>query len=104
MKGTAAARVEGSDLAAGALDACGGKDRHRHAIQRRQVRHVVVERLERALPRVAQDLFEASFGLTGKKRDAKIHGLLQFGGNLRQHREAAGDVKAADADLHPCRS
>ena len=44
--------------------------------QRRQIVHVVVERLECALPGVAQHLVEAALGLAGEQRDAEIHRFL----------------------------
>ena len=93
----AAAGIEAGQLAAGAFDARCGKNGHGGPIQRRQIFHVVVERLERALPGVAQHRFKAPFGLAGEKRNAQIHGLFEFGRQLR--RQAAGDMKAAHANL-----
>ncbi len=74
------------------------QERRRFAGKRRQVVHVIVQRLERAVPGVAQHRVEAAlFGLAGEERDA--HGLRRFdvGRQLRQHGDAAGDMKAADA-------
>ena len=100
----AAAGVEGGDLAAGALHAMGGKNRHGDAIERGQIVHVVVERLEGAVPGVAQNQIEAAFGFAGEERDAEIHGFLEFRRQLGQHRQAAGDVKASDANRNAGRA
>src|ERR1019366_3919281 len=42
--------------------------------------------------------------LAGKQRDAQIHRLPEFGRHIGQHGQAAGNVKTADADLHPSRA
>ena len=48
---------------------------------------------------VAQHLVEPAFlGLAGEERDAERLRLAHVRRHLRQHRDAAGDVKAADAD------
>ena len=76
--------------------AAGGRLRRRRALDARQIVHVVVERLQRAVPGVAQDLVEPAFlGLAGEDRDAHVHGCLDLGRHDRQHRQAAGDVEAA---------
>ena len=104
QKRAAAAGVEGGDLAAGALHAMCGKNRHGYAVERGQVVHVVVQRFQRAVLSVAQNQLEAAFGFAGKQRDAEVHRLLQFGRHLGQHRQAAGDVEAADADRNAGRA
>ncbi len=76
------------------------ENRHGRAVERRQIVHVVVERLQRAVPGVAQNVVEAAFGLAGEERDAEIHGFFEFGRQLGQHGQATGDVKTADADRH----
>ena len=83
----------------GAADMLARQDRRRLALQRRQVVHVVVQRRQRAGPGVAQHRVEpAVLGLAGKERDAQRLRRLHFRRHLRQHREAAGDVEAADRD------
>jgi hypothetical protein len=72
--------------------------------QRRQIVHVVVERLERAVPRVAKNGLQASLGLAREQRDAQIHRFLELRRQIRQHGKATGDVKTADADLHAGRA
>jgi hypothetical protein len=94
LERAAAPGIEGADLAASALDARGRENRHGHAVERGQVRHVVVQWRERALPGVAQDLFQAALGLAGKQRDAKIHGLFELGCQLGQHGQATRDMEA----------
>ena len=91
-------------MPAGALDLRGRKDGQLGAIQRRQIVHVIVERLERAVKGVAQNHLEAAFGLAGKKRDAEIHRFLEFGRRFGQHRQATGYVKPANANLHAGRA
>ena len=59
---------------------------------------MVVERLELAIPGVAQHLVEAALlGLAGEERNSERLRLRHLGRQLGQHRNAAGDVKAADA-------
>ena len=72
--------------------------RHRRALQVREVVHEVVQRLELAAIGGAQQLVEPPLGLAGEERDTEIHRLLQLGRELRQHRDAAANVKPADAD------
>ena len=47
---------------------------------------------------VAHDLVHAAFGLAGEQRDAHIERLLQVRADGIEHRQHAGDVKAADDD------
>ena len=77
------------------------QDRRRRALQSRQVRHEVVERLQFAAVSVEQHLVQTALGLAGKDRDAQIHGLANVGGQFGQHGQATADVKAPDADLDP---
>jgi len=73
--------------------------RRRFADQVRQRVHVIVERLELAGEGVTQHLVEpALLGLAGKERDAHLLRGFNVGRQFRQHRDAARDVKAADAD------
>ena len=60
LVGAAAAEIDARQRAGGAPHVLARQDRRRLALQRRQVVHVVVERLERAVPGVAQHLVEAA--------------------------------------------
>ena len=78
------------------------QERRRLALQRGQLVHVVVDRLERAVPGVAQHLVEAAlFGLAGEEGDAERLRLAHVLRHLRQHGDAAGNVEPADADRQP---
>ena len=62
----------------------------RRALDARQIVHVVVERLQRAVPGIEQDRVEPAFlGLAGEDRDAHVHGRLDLRRHDRQHRQAA---------------
>ena len=75
------------------------QDRQRLALQGGQLVHVIVERRELSAPGIAQDLVEpALLGLAGKERDAERLRIAHILRHLRQHGDAARDVKAADAD------
>ena len=96
LEGAATAEVEARLAALIARQGLGRQARRRRALDARQVVHVVVERLQRAVPGVQQDLVEPAFlGLTGEDRDAHVHGRLDLGRYDRQHRQAAGGVEAA---------
>jgi hypothetical protein len=78
------------------------ENRHRLVFERREIVHPVVERLQRAVPGVEQHLAEpALLGLAGEEGDAERLCFAQLGWHLGQHREAAGDVKAAETDRQP---
>ncbi len=71
----------------------------RLAFQYGQAVQVIIKRVERSGPGIAQNLVEPpAFGLAGEKRDAKRLGLAHFLGHLRQHGNAARDMKTADAN------
>ena len=75
------------------------QDRRRLALERGQIVHEIVERLQRAVPGVAQHLVEPTFfGFAGKQRDAKLLRLADLRRHFRQHRDAARHMEAADAD------
>src|SRR5215475_1656728 len=57
--------------------------RYRLTLQIREVIHEIVQRLELAVIRRAEELLEPSLGLPGKECDTEIHRLLQLGRNLR---------------------
>src|SRR5262245_27319075 len=71
---------------------------HRLTFQAREVVHEIVQQLELAAIRRAEELIEPSLGLSGKERDTEFHRFLQLGRDLWQHRQAATDVKPADGD------
>ena len=76
--------------------AAGGRRGVGRVLDARQVVHVVVERLQGAVPGVLQDGVEPAFlGLAGEDRDAHVHGGLDLGRHDRQHRQAAGGMEAA---------
>jgi hypothetical protein len=100
LERAAAAGVEARQMAGGALNALHRQDRHRCDFEARQIVHVIVERLQRAVPRVAQHLIEPPLGLAGEERDAQRLCLAQLGRHVGQHRQRARDMEAADADLH----
>jgi hypothetical protein len=78
--------------------------RRRFALQVGKLVHVVVKWRERAVPGVAQHLVEAAFfGLTGEEGNAQCLSLAQVWRDFRQHGDAAGNVKAADADRQSSR-
>ena len=97
LERAAAAEVEARHPALVARQRRRRQVRRRGASEVRQVVHVVVERLHRAVHRVAQHEVEAAFlGLAGEDRDAHVHGFLDLGRRYRQHRQAARHVEAAD--------
>ncbi len=101
LERAAAAGVKAGVLADGAADGRGGQHRRGRALQRWQVVQVVIERLQLAVPRVAQNLIEAVLlGLAGEERDAHVHRLLQLRRDAAEHRQAARNVKAAEAHLN----
>src|SRR5260370_40299654 len=100
LKRTAAAGIEAGVFADRPADGLGRQQRQRSAFYTGQILQVVVERLESALPRVAQDLVQTLFfSFAGKERDAEIPSLLQFGGHTGQHGNTARKMKTADAHL-----
>ena len=100
--GAAAAEIDAGQRAGRAAHMLARQDRRRLALERRQVVHVVVERRQLAGPGVAQHRVEPAFlGLAGEERDAERLRLAHLRRHLRQHREAAGDVEAADGDRQP---
>ena len=61
--------------------------------------HVVIERRELSVPRIAQHVIEpAVFGLAREEGNAQILRVAHVARHLRQHGDAAGNVEAADAD------
>ena len=100
LEGAAASSIEAGEVSGRALNTLHRQDRHRRAFEVRQVVHVIVERLQRALPRIAQHIVEPAFGFAGEERDAKRLRFAQLGRHLGQHRQRAGDMETADADLH----
>ena len=95
---TAAAGVERRLRLGGPAQVASGKHRHGLRPDARQLREEVVDRLQRAVCRGAEDLVAAILQLSRKQRDAQVDRLLKIGWQLRQHRETAGHMKAADGD------
>ena len=78
------------------------QERRRRPGEARQVLEVIVERLQLAVPGVAQHLVEPAFlGLAGEERAADVERLLDLRRDLLEHREAARDVEAADHHRQP---
>jgi hypothetical protein len=73
-----------------------GQDRRRHRLERGQIVEKIINRLERAVRRIAQQRVAAAFQLAGKERDAEIERDLQVGLHPAQHGETAGHVESAD--------
>src|SRR5262249_22090113 len=64
----AAAEIDAGELTGSSLHVLARKKRRRLTIQRRQLVHMVVERLERPAPRIAQPFVGAAFlGFSRKK-------------------------------------
>ena len=96
LERAAAAEIEARLLALVARQRGRRQMRRRRALDARQVVHVVVEALQRAVPGIAQHLVEPAFlGLAGIDRDAHVHGFLDLRRHDRQHRQAAGGMEAA---------
>ena len=95
----AAAEIDARQRAGGALDVLARQERRRLAGQGRQIVHVIVERLERAVEGIAQHIVEpAILGFAGEERNPELLRRFDVGRQLRQHGDAAGDMEAADAD------
>ncbi len=74
--------------------------RDRGSGNRRQIVQVIVDRGQRTARYVEQQPVQTVFRLAGEQADAHVEGGLQIGLRLRQHRQAARNVKAADDDRH----
>jgi len=100
--GTAAPEIDARQVPHGALDVLARQVRRRLARKRRQVVHVIVQRRQFAIEGIAQHLVEpVHLGFAGKKRNAEILRRFDVGRQFRQHGNAAGDMKSADADRQP---
>ena len=95
LKRAAAAGIEARVGAGGALDELKRQERNGRPADPRQIVHVVVERLELALGRVAQNGVEPAFRLAGKQGNPHVAGKLKVDGRAVEHRQAAGHVEAA---------
>src|SRR5256885_8958132 len=72
------------------------------ALEARQIVDVVIERLQRAIPRIAQYLVEsAALRFACEERDAHLLGGAHLGRHFGQHREATAHVKSADTHRQP---
>ena len=96
LERAAAAEIEARLAAFVAGQGCRRQAGRRCALDARQIVHVVVERLQRAVPGIEQDGVEPAFlGLAGEDRDAHVHGRLDLRRHDRQHRQAARGMEAA---------
>ena len=76
------------------------EDRQRGGRHFGHVGEIIVGRLRGAGGDIAQQAGHAALALAGEQRDAEIERLLQVGRQLRQHRDAAGDMEPADDHRH----
>ena len=75
------------------------QERWRLAGQCREIVHVVIERLERAVPAIAQHFIKAAFlGFAREKADTERLRLADVRRKFREHGDAARYVKSADAN------
>src|SRR5437588_9610081 len=94
----AAPEIDAGERAGGTPDVLLGEQRHGLVFDPGQLVHAVIERLQRAVPSVEQDFVETTLlRLAREERDAERLRRAQFGRHVREHREAARDVKSADA-------
>ncbi len=95
--GAAAAEIDAGIGAGGALDMLARQDGRGLAVQRRQLVHEIIERLQRIVPRVDEHLVKpVLLGFAGEQRNAERLRLLELRRRLGQHRDAARDMKSAD--------
>jgi hypothetical protein len=72
------------------------QDRRWFALQWRQIVHEIIQRRQRATPRVTDHRIEpAIFRLPGEERDSQRLRIAQFRRHVRQHRQTTGDVESA---------
>ena len=96
LERAAAAEIEARHAAFDARDRRRRQAGRGRALEVRQVVHVVVERLQRAVVGIAQHDVEAAFlGLAREHGDAHVHGFLDLRRRDRQHRQAARHMEAA---------
>ena len=96
LERAAAAKIEARDAPFVARERRRRKAGRRCSFHARQVIHVVVKWLQRAVPGVAQHLVEAAFlGFAREHRDTHVHGGLDLRRHDRQHRNTARDMEAA---------
>ena len=101
LERTAAAEIEAGQRPQGAAYMVAGQHRCRLAHQIGQVGHEIVERFHFAAVGIAQHHVQPMLlSLAGEQADAQRLRVLQIVGHLRQHRQAAGNVEAPDADRH----
>ena len=103
LERAAAAEIEARTAAFVARERRGRQAGRRRPFQARQVVHVIVERLQRAVPGIAQhDVEPALLGFAAENRDAHVHGRLDLSGDHRQHRQAARHMEAAQRHRQAC--
>ena len=93
--------VEAGHGAVGARGANARDERDGFALDSRQVRHVIVERLELAGESIPQNHFQTAFlGFAGKKRNAHRFGAMKIGIVAAEHAHRARNMETADGDLN----
>jgi hypothetical protein len=85
-----------SQMSGGAGDAIGRKVRDRHAGKIRPVRHMVVDRRQRAACSVAKERPLPGFRRSRVKYDPEVDRFLQLWRDAGQHRERSRDMEPAD--------
>ncbi len=95
----AASGVEARDVAEVAAHVAGGQRRQRLRLEAGKIRHEIVARPEPSLLRGGEQVVQATLRLAGEETDAERLRLAQIGRELREHRQTAADMEAADRDL-----
>ena len=92
----AAPGVEARPPAHGEAHPIGGQDRRGGAGHVRQIREIVVERLETVPDQILKEPFQTPLQLPGEQGDAQVQGLAQLHRHLLQHRKTTAHVEAAN--------
>ena len=100
LERAAAPGVEGADRFAITPHDVERQKRRHLLLQRGQIVHVVVDRLESPRESIGEDLDEPSLGLAGKEAHPEPAGRFEIGRQFRQHRQATRHVKPTDCDLN----
>ncbi len=99
-EGTAASGVEARDHAERAAHPLRRHVGAGRAFKPRQIVEVIVDGLQLARRRVAQDFVEPSFRFARIERNAEVERRFERIRRLRQHGETAGDMESADDHRH----
>ena len=96
--GAAAPEIDAGISAGGALHMLARQDWRWLALERGQMVHEIIKRLQRPVPGVEQDIVQpVLLGFAREQRDAHRLRVGELARHLRKHRDAAGDMEAADA-------